>query len=46
MAAWLIHRAPWMSGGLALRGVLSFAAFAAVWVPIGLWYLGKVRKPA
>ena len=45
-AAALIQYAPWFSGGFVLKGVLSFAAFAAVWAPIGLWYLGKVRRTA
>jgi len=45
LAAALIHLSPWFPRG-PLRGFLSVVAFAAMWVPVGLWYLRKVRRPA
>ena len=45
-AAVAIQHGPWLAGGPVLRGAVSFAVFTAVWLPIGLWYLRKWRKPA
>ena len=44
--AMLIQHGPWMPAGPVLRAVLCFTAFLAVWLPIGLWYLGKLRRTA
>jgi O-antigen/teichoic acid export membrane protein len=45
IAAVLIQYGPWALDG-ALKGFLSFAAFLTVWVPVGLWYAGRVRRAA
>jgi O-antigen/teichoic acid export membrane protein len=42
----LIQKAPWVSKGGAVQAVACGAAFAAIWGPVGLWYLGKARKTA
>jgi len=43
LAAILIHHGPWIPPGL-WEGLLSIAAFMAVWLPIGFWFLRKWRK--
>ena len=45
-AAVFIQHGPLESDPQALRGILSFAAFGAVWIPIALWYWRRLRRAA
>lgn len=46
VAAVLIQYAPLTTRAPVLRGFLSFGAFTAVWLPVGLSHLGKLRRAA
>jgi hypothetical protein len=45
-AAAAIQHGPWLRGRPVSMAAVSIAAFTAVWLPLGLWFLRKRRRPA